>query len=95
MKSSFSPNLILHWGLYNEYPIKAWHHPNIENYPKNSKEINEFALQTEFVDDGKESTIELELPKKDAKGISFVFYNPNTNEWHNNNWNDFQINFSN
>ena len=94
-KSSCSPNLILHWGLFKEYPINEWHHPSKENYPKNTKEFDTFALETEFADDGKESTIEFELPKNDAKGISFVFYNPNMNEWHNNNWRDFQIFFSN
>ena len=31
----------------------------------------------------------------DAKGISFVFYNPNINQWYNNNLKDFQIRFSN
>ena len=80
MKSSFSPNLILHWGLYKEYPIKALHHPNREIYPKNTKEYDKDALQTEFINDGKDSTIELELPKNDSKGISFEFYNLNTNE---------------
>ena len=94
-KSSSSPNLILHWGLYDQYPINAWHHPNRESYPKNTKEFDAFALQTRFVDDGKESTIELELPKNEAKGISFVFYNPNINQWYNNNSKDFQIRFSN
>ena len=90
-KSSFSPNLILHWGLYNEYPIKGWYHPNRENYPRNTREFDEFALQTEFVDD----SIELDLPKNDAKGISFVFYNPNIKEWYNNYRKDFQIGFNN
>ena len=93
-KSSSSPNLILHWGLIKEYPANGWHHPDKENYPRNTKEFDAFALQTEFADDEKESTIELELPKNDAKGISFVFYNPVTNEWHNNNWRDFQIFFN-
>ena len=93
-KSTSSPNLILHWGLYDNYPINEWRHPNKESYPKNTKEFDAFALQTGFVDDGKESTIELELPKNEAKGISFVFYNPNINEWYNNNWKDFQIRFS-
>ena len=93
-KSTSSPNLILHWGLYDNYPINEWRHPNKESYPKNTKEFDAFALQTGFVDDGKESTIELELPKNEAKGISFVFYNPNINEWYNNNLKDFQIRFS-
>ena len=94
-KSSSSPNLILHWGLIKEYPANEWHHPNKENYPRYTKEFDEFALQTEFDGDGKESTIELELPKNDDKGISFVFYNPDNQEWYNNNWRDFQIFFSN
>ena len=97
-KSIFSSTLILHWGLFKEYPINAWHHPNKENYPKNTKEFNEFALQTEFEFDiffRDYLTIELELPKNDTKGISFVFYDPNRNEWHNNDWKDFQIFFSN
>ena len=94
-KTTSSPNLILHWGLYDQYPINKWYHPNKESYPKNTKEFDDYALETGFVDDEKESTIELELPKNDAKGISFVFYNPNINQWYNNNLKDFQIRFSN
>ena len=97
-KSCFSPELILHWGLFKEYPINGWHRPSKENYPKNTKEFDAFALQTEFefdYDDREHSAIELELPKNDTKGISFVLYNPNMNEWYNNNWRDFQIFFSN
>ena len=88
----FSPELILHWGLFKEYPINGWHHPSKENYPRKTKEFDAFALQTEFefdYDDREHLAIELELPKNNAKGISFVFYNPNNNEWYNNNWRDF------
>lgn len=97
-KSCFSPELILHWGLFKEYPINGWHHPSKENYPRKTKEFDAFPLHSEFefdYDDREHLAIELELPKKDTKGISFVFYNPNMNEWYNNNWRDFQIFFSN
>ena len=88
-----SKRLILHWGVYKNYPIKEWCHPNKENYPKETREYDAFALQTEFVEDGKESKIELKLPKNDAKRLSFVFYNPNIGVWYNNYLKDFQIKF--
>ena len=43
--------------------------------------------------EGNESLIQLEIPKKDAQGISFVFHNLNTNAWYNNDLKDYQIKF--
>ena len=93
-KNTISSRLILHLGLYKNYPIDKWFHPSRESYPRETKEFDDFALDTEFVDDGKESAIKLSLPKNAGQGISFVFYDPVDNTWYNNNLNDFQIQFS-
>ena len=92
-KSIPSGRLILHWGIYKNYPINEWHHPNKENYPKATKEFDGYALETEFIEEGEESKIELNLRKNDFKGLSFVFYNPNQDVWYNNCQKDFQIQF--
>ena len=92
-KNDPAKRLILHWGVYKQYPINEWHHPNKEDYPKETKEFDDFALETEFVGDGNESKIELKLPKNDAKGLSFVFYDPYMNVWYNNCLKDYQIQF--
>ena len=92
-KDASTPKLILHWGIYKNYPIQQWYLPRKENYPRNSKEFEGSALDTEFVEEGNESIIQLEIPKKDAQGISFVFHNLNNNAWYNNNWKDYQIKF--
>ena len=92
-KDISTPKLILHWGIYKNYPIQQWYLPRKENYPRNSKEFQGSALDTEFVEEGNESLIQLEIPKKDAQGISFVFHNLNTNAWYNNDLKDYQIKF--
>jgi hypothetical protein len=94
-KDKYSERLVLHWGIYKNVPIKEWFHPDRENYPRETKEFDNFALDTEFIDDGNESAIEFNLPKNDALGISFVFHKPNGNVWYNNSGNDFQIKFTN
>ena len=92
-KDSSTPRLILHWGIFKDYPIKAWYHPSTDNYPRNTKEYDGSALQTEFVKGDRESRIDIEIPKNSCLGISFVFYNPDNDKWHNNNKKDFQIKF--
>ena len=64
-----------------------------ENFPEKTKEFDAFALETDFVEDEKEKKIELKINKSDAKGVSFVFYNPESGKWYNNYDNDFQIQF--
>ena len=94
-KDKYSERLILHWGIYKKVPIKDWFLPDKENYPRETKEYDNFALDTEFIDDGNESVIEFNLPKNDALGISFVFHKPNGDKWYNNYGKDFQIKFTN
>ena len=89
-KNDFSTRLVLHWGVFKKYPIDKWCHPNKDNYPLQTKEYDNCSLDTEFVD----GAIQLNLPKNEGQGISFVFYNPDNNQWYNNNLNDFQIKFS-
>ncbi len=95
-KDSSTPRLILHWGIFKDYPIKEWYHPSTDKYPMNTKEYDGWALDTEFVNEDnedRESKIEIEIPKNSGLGISFAFYNPDSQKWHNNNSKDFQINF--
>ena len=88
-KNAFPGNLVLHWGLFKDYPITCWNHPDKENYPSNTKEFDGFALQTEFSGEN----MNINLPKNGYKGISFVFYNPDSDVWYNNKRKDFQIEF--
>ena len=93
-KDISSPRIILHWGIYKDIPIKQWFHPPKENYPRETREFDGSALDTEFINEERESKIEIEIPKNEGLGISFVFHNPNSNQWYNNNSNDFQIKFN-
>ena len=92
-RTNSSDKLLLHWGLYKNEPINCWYHPAKENFPEKTKEFDAFALETDFVEDEKEKKIELKINKSDAKGVSFVFYNPESGKWYNNYDNDFQIQF--
>ena len=92
-RTNSSDKLLLHWGLYKNEPINCWYHPAKENFPEKTKEYDAFALETDFVEDEKEKKIELKINKSDAKGLSFVFYNPESGKWYNNYDNDFQIQF--
>ena len=93
-KDISSPNLVLHWGVYKDYPINKWFQPNKKNYPRNTKEFGEDALDTEFVNVEGESKIELEIPKNEGLGISFAFHDLNNGKWYNNYKKDFQIKFN-
>ena len=66
---------------------------NKEDFPEKTTEYDPHALQTDFVEDEKEKKIQLKINKSDAKGLSFVFYNPDSKKWYNNYFNDFQIQF--
>ena len=86
--------LLLHWGIYKSYPIFGhWIHPLKEHYPKNTYNYDEQSVNTEFMDDGKESKIEMRLPKNIGLGIAFEFYNPYLKIWYNKK-KDYKIEFN-
>ena len=95
-KNILFSRLILHWGIYKNYPIYAWFLPHKGNYPKNTKVYDEYAFDTEFEfeDSEIESKIELKVPNDIGRGIAFVFYDPDLKWWYNNGKKDYKIDFS-
>ena len=98
--TKYKNKLILHWGVYPYNNPHIWTHPSKEYYPLKTIEKDNNALQTEFLinENEKESiSIFLSLPyeiKKDSiGGINFVFFNPESNIWFNNNHKDYKIKF--
>ena len=88
--------LILHWGIYKDFPIKKWYHPNKLNFPLKTIKYDNDALDTEFIKDEKSEEIEFNFYKPEGIGLSFCFYEPIKyyKNWYNNNRKDFQIKFN-
>ena len=88
--------LILHWGIYKEFPIKKWYHPHKLNIPLKTIKYDKYALDTEFIKDEKREEIEFNFYNQEGMGLSFCFYEPfhSYKKWYNNNNKDFQIKFN-
>ena len=94
MKERRDIKLIVHWGIFKEFPIQEWYHPKNINLPKGTMEYDSHALQTEFNKDKDNEIIKFTLNKKEGIGLTFVFYEPINKIWYNNNSKDFQIFFN-
>ena len=95
-RTGSNKKLILHWGVSMNDKEYKWNHIDKECYPHNTNEFDAFALQTEFSyqdQDDLEQTIEIRFPKKNINAINFVFKEKDTDNWYNNNKNDYQISF--
>ena len=88
--------LILHWGIYKDFPIKKWYHSNKLNFPLKTIKFDDYALDTEFIKDENREEIEFNFYKPEGIGLSFCFYEPFKyyKNWYNNNRKDFQIKFN-
>ena len=100
MSTNYQDRLILHWGVFRAFHETEWLHPLKECYPDYSKDFDDKAIQTEFVEDESEDepSIRIMLPRGKGfenvlGGINFVIYDPEKNKWYNNYRKDFQIKF--
>ena len=98
--TNYQDRLILHWGVFRAFHETEWLHPLKECYPDYSKEFDNKAIQTEFIEDESEDepSIRIMLPRGKGfenvlGGINFVIYDPEKNKWFNNYRKDFQIKF--
>jgi len=97
--TSFDKDLILHWGIGRDNPHE-WSSPDKTIWPANSNgfDPSNSAVQTKFVPDKKEKdykSINMKVPADNLKikGMSFVFFIPEWNKWHNNMGGNYKIIF--
>lgn len=97
--TTFDKDLVLHWGV-GRNNAHEWGPPDESIWPANSNPFDnsKSAIQTKFAADKKEEgyrSIYMKIPaeKLKIKGMSFVFFIPEWNQWHNNSGSNYKFDF--
>ena len=97
--TDYDKDLILHWGIGRKSGYE-WTYPDEAIWPANSKcfDSAKSAVQTHFSNDGTETgynsiAMTIEADNMEIKGISYVVFDPNTNQWYNNSGMNYNIDF--
>ncbi|MBF0474069.1 MAG: hypothetical protein HQK93_10130, partial [Nitrospirae bacterium] len=88
----YSNNVILHWGLYR-HDNPSWHIPEMSTWPKDSISYKNKAVQSPFITKEAKGVLEIKIDNyKDYSFIPFALYFPDTEQWDNNNGQNYLIN---
>lgn len=84
-------NYVLHWGLARQQPGQ-WQRPPEHLWPRQTRAVNQQAVQTPFAAGAEEKQVILRL--KDGQASPFLVFdvfNADTNRWENNQGKDFYV----
>lgn len=90
----YDKKVIFHWGLYKHSNPK-WHVPPSNSWPKGSISYKNKAVQSPFISIDGHKRLEISLDNyKDYSFIPFALYFPDSNQWDNNNGQNYLINLT-